>query len=132
MRNKTVTEIRRTKKNFHEKQVDKCKQKPKKMWTHLKKIIGNKKKCKGQEEILFDEMSYTDEEIIADKFNKYFIESIDKIVEGFGVNDGRGLKHIAIHCESKLDEFQTADDNQMDQIIKSLDTNKGKSDQLST
>lgn len=53
------------------------------MWKNLEEIIGDKQKSKGQSDIVFRGINYTDESMIADKFNEYFIESIDEIVKEF-------------------------------------------------
>ncbi|XP_014299011.1 uncharacterized protein LOC106693924 [Microplitis demolitor] len=132
LRNETIAELRITKQNYYEEQIVKHKQEPKRMWKKLKEIVGHKRISEGPKEIIFDEVSYTDEKIIADKFNNYFIESIDKIVEELQVNERRELESYPVLYETKLDEFIIAYVNQIDKIIKKLDKNKGKNESIST
>ncbi|XP_057335423.1 uncharacterized protein LOC130676322 [Microplitis mediator] len=131
MRNRVVAEIRNSKKRYYEQEIDKNKGDSKKMWNKLKEIIGSKKTGSRERDIVFENTSYEDELIIAEKFNKYFVESIEKIIDEINMEnresesdtDGKELKNV-------LSEFRQVEVNEIDKIIKCLDMNKGRSEEL--
>lgn len=79
-RNNVVNNIRKAKLMYYEREIDECKGDSKTMWKTLKTLISNKgvesvdKVQFGQDKIV------TDKTEIANEFNKYFIDSINKVV----------------------------------------------------
>ncbi|XP_074101293.1 uncharacterized protein LOC141528909 [Cotesia typhae] len=126
LRNVVVNEIRNYKKKYYEECIDRNKFKPDKLWSSLKELIGDKKKCELEslKEIHFEGEVYTDAKVCADKINNYFINNVQKIVDD-----------IEMKNENEWDEFYNNNVSwqsfkeitiaQVDKIIKNLDCKKG-------
>jgi len=75
------------KKEYYENVIDLNKENPTTMWKTLKKIIiGEPISIREVENINFEIIGDTDECNIADKFNLYYIQSIDSIVNSIKID----------------------------------------------
>lgn len=116
MRNETVNEIRRAKKKYYEKQIDNYKNNSKQMWKNLKSIIGDKNTKLQQQDIIFDDVNYSDEAIIAENFNKYFILSVKQVINEIKVNDK--VEEIrCTHYTHSLDKLKEVSITELDNQI---------------
>lgn len=90
MRNKYSKIIKFKKAEYSKTEIERVKYDQKKMWKCLNEKIS-KPRCKINDEIIFDNIPYTNEEIISENFNSFFINSIleisNKIPEETGIND---------------------------------------------
>lgn len=81
LRNLVTTTIRRKKKLYYENLIDQNKNNSKAMWRAIKEVLGNKGKKNTISKIYIGNSLVTDEEQIAERFNEYFVTSIDNIVK---------------------------------------------------
>ena len=85
-RNRVVDMIRRSKYRYYEQCIDENKNDSKSMWKILKSIT-----CSNQAEtfaeVHFDDKISRDEKIICTEFNKYYIDSICKILDTISVSN---------------------------------------------
>lgn len=126
LRNLVVNEIRNCKKKYYEEFIDRNKSKPDKLWSSLKELIGDKKKCESEllKEIHFEGEVYTDAKVCADKINNFFINNVQKIVEDIEMkneNEWDEFNNNNVSWES----FKEITIAQVDKIIKNLDCKKG-------
>lgn len=81
-RNMVVTLIRKEKKRYYENMKDDNKNDSVMMWKTLKEVIrGEKVGAKGANDIDFEILQNMGECNLADKFNLYYIQSIDEIIK---------------------------------------------------
>lgn len=128
-RNRVVAVIRDKKRQYYEQNIDNQKGNPQKMWRALKELIGNKRSIKGNKGIVFDGIQYNEKEQIAQKFNHFFLESIENIVKDIGVDDE--VEHFEQQGNSELEYFREIMYDELDKIIKELDKKKGSKDEIS-
>ncbi|XP_057335410.1 uncharacterized protein LOC130674159 [Microplitis mediator] len=131
LRNMVVDEIRKAKKNFYAHLIDKNKTDSRKMWTNLKALIGNKNKRMQRNEISFDNECCDNAIIIADKFNQYFISSVENIVEEIDKTVTEPDELSLIGIKTILNKLGTTNEEELDKIIKNFDTNKEKNNLVS-
>lgn len=72
----------------------------------MKELIGTKKQEINNGCIVFDGVGYTDVKEIANKFNMYFIGSIDKIFNDIEIIEEQENNSL---CAIKFDKFVTVD-----------------------
>lgn len=101
-RNKVVQLIREQKQAYYHRKIDETKGDSKEMWKSLKLLIKSNKKNKGKKEIFFNDEAERDEKEIAEKFNKYFVESISDLVSN--IRD-TNILDITIEIETPLNKF---------------------------
>lgn len=77
-RNEYNSEITKTKNNFIQSELNKHLKNSKQLWKTLKSLIKNPSKSKA-EFITFTNEKFCDSTIIAEKFNNYFVSSIEAI-----------------------------------------------------
>lgn len=122
-RNLAVQELRYSKKMYYENNIDELKYDPKKMWKTIKEMIGTKKQDKSTDCITFNGMKYNDTKEIAEKFNEFFIKSIEEIVGEIDitvldkVNEG--------NLETKFSKFRKVEYKDVNEVIKNLQNKKG-------
>lgn len=128
LRNSIVSELRQCKRIFNDKKIDQNKTNSKRLWAELKKLIGDKKSKSIIESIIFDEKVITDSQVIANKFNKYFIESITNIIEDITINkvDVYDI-NVEYNKYEIWNDFDEVSIEKLEKIINSLDDRKGNS-----
>lgn len=134
LRNKVVCMIREGKKNHYEHYIDNNKKDPKKMWITLKQLIGDKRKNRSEiNEIQFADEVVIDNKLIANKMNKYFINSIETIVDEIDSNICRN-SYAEIEYDyvslNKWEIFDRVEYNMIDNVIKELDCKKGSKNEI--
>lgn len=124
-RNKVVQAIRKSKQEYYENSIDKYKTDSNKMWKTMKELIGTKKQEGNNRGIVFDGVKYTEAKEIAEKFNVFFISSIDKIVEDIGILEEQEKNEISA---IKFDEFKKVGGEEIGNIINNLRNKKGSNE----
>lgn len=114
LRNMVVDEIGKAKKSLYEQLIDKNKTDSRKMWKNLKALIGNKNKRIHRNEISFNNKCCDNEITIADKFNQYFISSVENIVEEIDRTITEPDKLSPTGIKTILNEFETANEEELD------------------
>lgn len=79
VRNRVVSELRRSKELFFRQKLDDHKDNAHELWKNLKMLLPDKK-ADLPDKIIFQNVAVGDEQKIADTFNSFFITSIDTIV----------------------------------------------------
>lgn len=85
-RNDVVRVVRQEKCRYYEEKIDNCKYDPKKMWKSLKSLISSKYD-EPFKEIQFGNDMYKNPNLISEKFNEFYISSINDIVCSIPDND---------------------------------------------
>ncbi|KAF2890471.1 hypothetical protein ILUMI_15702 [Ignelater luminosus] len=91
----------------------------KKLWKRLKNLLPHKKVTTKQH-VLFNSVIETDEKQIAQKFNVYFVQSIEEIRSNIMANDN--IQYILDNIETKgnFETFEIVTMEKIRKIIKSL------------
>lgn len=79
-RNNYVNKIRIEKEKYFAETIDLNRHKPEELWKNLKTLLPGRKPV-IQSKIIFDTKKVTHEIEIANNFNKYFVDSIDSIIQ---------------------------------------------------
>ena len=79
-RNITTNLIRSKKGKYYQIIIDKNKGNSKQMWKGIKEVMGGKNNKKIIENIYFGDENISEKEQIAQRFNTYFIRSIEDII----------------------------------------------------
>jgi len=87
LRNKVVDTYRKAKRDNVEKRLDKNKGEPKQMWRLLKEMLKSTLHNREYKELQCGNRINNNVKKMADKFNKYFIDSITEIAAGNGEGD---------------------------------------------
>lgn len=128
-RNAVVKLIRTKKKEYYENMIDHNKGNPTSMWKTLKEIIrGEPTGTKEIENIDFEILDNTEECNIADKFNLYYIQSIDNIVKSINRgNLGSPGKRIIFVIESEgiMENFEMIKIEHLQKIVMELPKKRG-------
>jgi len=128
-RNAVVKLIRTKKKEYYENMIDHNKENPTSMWKTLKEIIrGEPTGTKKIENIDFEILDNTEGCNIADKFNLYYIQSIDSIVKSINRgNLGSPGKRIIFVIESEeiMENFEMIRIEHLQKIVMELPKKRG-------
>jgi hypothetical protein len=128
-RNTVVKLIRVKKKEYYENMIDDNKENPTNMWKALKEILrGEPIGTKKVEDIDFEILDNIEGCNIADKFNLYYVQSINNIVESINENKfGGASKRIIYVIENNgiMDNFEMIKIEQLEEIIMGLPKKKG-------
>lgn len=98
IRNQYVDDLRKAENDFYSKTISDNRGDQKKMWKTLKEIMGKSKKS-DINAIESGNDIITDKKEIAEKFNKYFVESIIEINDSIGAPNAN-LNTATNYCES--------------------------------
>lgn len=129
VRNAVVTLIRRKKKEYYEDMIDNNSNDPARMWKTVKKLINGE--GTGTREINtvdFEILENVGEYSLADKFNLYYIQSIEEIIESIGGNYNNGNRkksNYDIENRGVIEEFAEIDVCTLERIIRNLPSKKG-------
>ena len=78
MKNKTRREIAKAKKNYYKTGVNNVKD-SKATWAYMNEISGRNPRYKDPIAIVENEIEYTDEQVLASKFNNFYKDKVEKI-----------------------------------------------------
>ena len=87
LRNLVTTTIHRKKKLYYENLIDQNKNNSKAMWKAIQEVLDNKGKNNTISEIYLGNSLVTDEEQIAERFNEYFVTTINYILNNNKQNE---------------------------------------------
>jgi len=126
-RNMVIKLIRKEKKLYYENMIDCNKNDPVKMWKTLKEVIrGEKTGTKEINEVDFEILQNIGEYDLADKFNLYYIQSIDDIIESIGEENSNSNRTIyVIENKGIIENFELIDIYKLERIVMSLPRKKG-------
>lgn len=128
-RNAVVKIIREKKKEYYENMIDNNRDDPTNMWKVLKELVkGEPIGAKEINNIDFEILDKTIECSLADKFNMYYIQSIQNIVESIegtnrDVNRRRSI--YVIEDEGYFKDFKLINTKDLEEIIVQLPRKKG-------
>lgn len=129
-RNAVVKLIRTKKKEYYENMIDLNKGNHITMWKTLKEIIrGETVGTREVEDIDFEILGNTTECNIADKFNLYYIKSINSIVRSINGSRSMGEHKKVIHViETRgiMENFEIVSIEHLEEIVMELPKKKGK------
>ncbi|KAK9876686.1 hypothetical protein WA026_014065 [Henosepilachna vigintioctopunctata] len=128
-RNNVVDMIRRAKCNYYEQCIDENKNDAKLMWRTLKKLTSSKQ-TEIFTEIIFENITYTEEKVICTQFNKYYIDSINKILST--INSSISQDDIICetkNCNVKFEVFELITEVKLLETIMAL-ANKSSPDEI--
>lgn len=135
-RNAVVKVIRDMKKEYYENMIDSNKNNPTTMWKTLKEIIrGEPAGIKETGSIDFEILDDTEECNIADKFNLYYVQSINSIINSIKTDrsDSDRIEHwmninrkISYIIENKgiMENFETINLEQLEKVVMGLSKKK--------
>lgn len=118
-RNNIVNKIRIEKEKYFAETIDLNRHKPKELWKNLKTLLPGRKPV-IQSEIIFDTKKVTHEIDIANKFNKYFVDSIDSIIQSIPPATSVSTPEIIRVPNSIFSKFEKISMSKMKQFIKML------------
>lgn len=116
-RNEVTSLIRQETKNYFEIQIDQNKHDGKAMWKVLKGIVNGKKNFNNKS-ITFESIVLTDNNEIANAFNKFFINSLDNIVDSIvPLHDMNYVLNFMAETKTKFHKFEKIDLQGLSSII---------------
>lgn len=128
-RNAVVKLIKIKKKEYYENKIDQNKDNPTSMWKTLKEVIrGEPVGAKAIENIDFEILDNDTEGNIADKFNLYYIQSINDIIKSIDSNNIPSTSRKTIYVienKGEMDKFEIITMKQLEEIVKKLPKKKG-------
>lgn len=138
-RNAVVKIIRDKKKEYYEGMIDCNKNDATKMWKTLKELIRGEPSCvRDIEEIDFESIDVRTEGNIADKFNVFYVESINNIVKSIqndvagSPNRRRILMGGGIDNERIMAIFRNIEIGDLEKVVMGLPKKKGTEEGISS
>lgn len=103
------------------------------MWNTLKYLLGKKKSKINTKDISFNGIIFNEDKLIANKFNDYFLKSIDDIVN---IKENKNMTNTEIRLERKIEssfeKFNEVTPNEINKIVKNLKNKKVTEEGIST
>lgn len=124
-RNEVVKVLRMEKCKYYEEKIDSCVGNPREMWKSLKHITGQKEKP-TIDVINFDGALIEDMNVIVEKFNRFFVESVENIVDTIPNNS---MEFTINNSTSRFCDFTLTDRSMLREVIFSL-PNKSSPDDI--
>lgn len=118
-RNRVVDLIRRQKTNYYNTKIDMNKNNSKEMWKTIKKLVGGKS-CSKHAGIHFGNNIETNGGVIAEKFNIYFVESIELISKKISDQDIEKVIQGMDECGVTMTKFRLLTLTELRDIVKNL------------
>lgn len=133
-RNSVVKLIRKGKKEYYEKMIDDNKNDPVLMWKTLKEVIrGETTGPREINNIDFEILGNVGECTLANKFNIFYIQSINDIIESIRINDGKSTKTIfVIESRGIIENFECISVQKLEKIVMELPQKKGTDEGISS
>jgi hypothetical protein len=133
-RNKVVTMIRTQKKKYYEDNIDKVKNEPIKMWSTLKQLtMEDKNRSYSKNGILFNSELITDSKTLAEKFNGFFLDSIEEIVQP--IQKSKTPEEIVLSIQetkSKMNLFKQLKFPELKSLIRKMKNKQSSVDGINT
>lgn len=117
LRNSVTTLIRRKKKAYYENLIDENKNDSKLMWKAIKEVVGKQNKGNTISRIYFGNLLVTDRVEIAEKFNEFFVASVEEIVNG---TDSEEQQLEINQPSSQLTTFKHISQTDIERIVQTL------------
>lgn len=131
-RNKVVQIIRHQKEIFYHEKIDEVKHDTVEMWKTLKQLVKGDKTANKKEGIIFNNEIERDEKEIAEKFNRYFLNSLETIVTCPNQNQIDEILNNINICEYKLEKFKLIEFCELKKIVNNLKNKKSSVDGITT
>lgn len=132
-RNLVVKNIKMAKNNYYINMIDNNRQNSHEMWKHLKRLLPNNKSNNKNIGVEFDDKKVLNDKEIAENFNRFFINSINNIVESVTpINDQNLILNKINTTNELLTKFQLVSMCDVRKIIMNLKNTGGCEDGLST
>lgn len=113
-----VDECRKAKRNYLESSLDKNKKNPRLMWRSLREMLkGSTSKDNTYREIQCGDTLYSNVNEMANRFNRYFVDSLSEILE----NNNTMEIIIDKYTESKFEVFSTINVDELNRIVHRLE-----------
>ena len=123
--------IKKKKKEYYEDKIDDNKENPTDMWKTLKELIrGEPAEKKESENIYFEGLGNVEGYNVADKFNWYYINSINDIVQ-FIDEDGSEETYI-VSGQEVIENFKRIEIKHLQEIIMGLPRKKGTEEEITS
>lgn len=129
-RNITVTASRKAKRNYYENEIDDNKYDTKKLWKTLKVLLKKSNNNNLPKDISFSGHIVSDDIAIANKFNDYFVNSVNEIINIIE-NVPLNLDTI-VRTHIKFDKFSLINNDSISKIITKLPNKKGTDEGISS
>ena len=131
LRNKVQLEIKKAKQNYILEQLEEQKNDSKKLWKTLKGLgLPDKKSGKGKISLKIDNEIVFDEKRLANKFNDFFCNVANSLVEKLPKFDRSRLSeklnifYRSRHVEKNDFQFKRVNDDTINKLLNSLNTSK--------
>lgn len=133
-RNAVVKIIRKKKKEYYENMIDDNKNDPVLMWKTLKEVIrGEATGTREVSNVDFEILENMEECTLANKFNIFYIQSINNIIESIRINDNKRTKTIyVIESRGIIENFEAVNIQKLEQIVMALPQKKGTEEGISS
>lgn len=133
-RNYVVKKIQQQKQQYYWTKIDGAKEDSKEMWKVLKEITGDEIKSHQKDGVIFEGNLETNNQIISEKFNNYFINSITDITKNLPCNEKNHQviidKMDEVQCT--LDNFKTVEFAQLKKIVKQMKSKQSSVEGINT
>lgn len=136
-RNRVINLIKYKKKQYYQNMIDNNKSDAKSMWKVLKEVVkGENANKSSTDRIDFEGINVNEEMSAADKFNKYYIKSIDNIISsirqvGIHSRDGVGAYNSNKKSKGVIEYFDPTDTAELEKIVIKLPKKKGTEEGIS-
>lgn len=134
-RNAVVKLIREKKKEYNENMIDQNKSDPVKMWKTLKEVIkGEPMERNIIENIDFEILDNINKCNIADKFNLFYMQSIENIVSSVERDRTKTDKRTiyVIEMRNTFEDFEIIEAKYLERIVMNLSNKKGTEEGISS
>lgn len=123
-RNDVTNKIKHLKKSYYENQINSSIDSPRKMWSHINELVFNKQKSATLHSYVLDINGTltTDESIISNAFNDYFVNVCDSILPEWG-EQAEPEPEINNNSNNIAFSFVTVSDDQIMKCINDLNRN---------
>ena len=123
-RNKVLAIIRKSKSNYFETSFKNCKNNIKNTWKLIKGLTGSKINSGKIDEIICNNVEYTNHIDIAEHFNNYFNNIAQELSDNLPINNFDPLIHVHRNLSSIF--LRAVTENEISNIILKLKINKSK------
>lgn len=127
-RNSVVQMIRRQKQIYYHEKIDNVKDDSVEMWKTLRSLTKSSSRNTFKEGIVFDNMLEREKVVIAEKFNTYFLRSLNEIVIIPNQKQMNDVLGNMVKCECRLEKFRPLGFAELKTIVKSMNNKKSSVD----
>ena len=131
-RNAVVNGIRQQKEIFYQEKIDEVKDNPVEMWKTLKQLVKSNKKENNKEGIIFNNEMEKNKQTIANKFNAYFLNSLEELVTYPNQDQINEFVNNMTECNVKLERFKLLEFYELRKIVNEMKIKKSSVDGITT